>query len=675
MSDVTVKDPHQRDQIFRSRALTALAIQILTGCASDEAAAGVIDSFDDQGVDGIAVAPDGRRVWFVQTKWSDQGSASLDQSGALKLIRGIRKLQDNEYDDFGSNLDRVRDPLDDAMQTTGVEFTVVVCLLGKQPLAPVIRADLDKFVDEQSSGFAPATDLVEILFDQVYDVVRRGVADEPVALTATLEHWGPLPEPYQAYYGCVSAAEVADWYAAANERLFGKNLRRSLGLTEVNQQIRSSLRETPESFWYFNNGITVLCETIEMPFKGSTRSIKQFHLGGASVVNGAQTVRSIYEVSRDHPEAVEAAKVWVRLISLQDCPADFANRVTEATNTQNQVVARDFVALDPVQTELRDDFALSLQKAYVTKRGEGATSLNAGCSVEEVARALACAHPDAAFAARAKREKGAVLWERGRKGTYDELFRRSPGAERAWRLVTFQRAVEEQLSAEEKRREGRALRVATQAGLLITHVLLQLHGSAQDEPSPDDRPPLLDRIALLVDVLVVTIDKQYGPHSLVSSVLEDADRCVELAAVALDHLTRGAAAPELPLEYQSAVRRAKRSRKPNVVTVLVDATAIPDGLPLTFEPRTAKERASFAAWLTADPRRRRATWVNNRAKPLLWEADGSRHSPTGLAMAMIREVGVTAKAVQGPLYWRLPDGRSLVDAAGEIQNGEQGEAE
>ena len=104
--------------------------------------------------------------------------------------------------------------------------------------------------------------------------------------------------------------------------------------------------------------------------------------------------------------------------------------------------------------------------------------------------------------------------------------------------------------------------------------------------------------------------------------------------------------------------------------MLVDATAIADGTPLTFEPRTAKERAALLPWLAADPRRQRATWVNNRAKPLLWEVDESRHSPSGLAMAMIRDAGVTTRAVQGTVYWRLPDGRSLVDVANELRDDE-----
>lgn len=665
LSNVTHPDPGERARTFRSRALTALAVQMLAGVDPEEAATCVIDGFDDHGLDGIAVSADRRHVWFVQTKWSDQGKASLNEGEAFKLVNGIQMLQDNEYDEFNERIELVRDALDDALQTPGVQIAVVVCLLGKQPLSPAPRAVLEKYVDACNSPY-PVAELVEIHFDDVYDVVKRGAADKPVNLMATLEHWGQLTHPYQAYYGCVSGSEVADWFAAAGDALFGKNIRSSLGRTEVNEGIRTTIRENPDSFWYFNNGITILCDGVRKTLKGSKPALGSFELSGASVVNGAQTVRSIHDEARDHPDAADAARVWVRIISLEDCPDGFAGNVTDATNTQNQVIARDFVAIDHVQNELRTEFALALGKVYVVKRGEPAPDPDDGCTVEELARVLACAQPDAAFAARAAKRD--VLWERGESGTYSVLFGRPPGAERAWALVSFLRAVGGRLRQEENKRDGRAQLVATLAEPLVVHVLLQLRGdSLHSHPAAEEVPQLLDHVGPMVDFLVLTIDGLYGGHSLIPSTLSDADRCVELAAAALDHLASGRSTPELPLQYQAAARRSQRTRKPNVVTVLVDEGAVADGTPLRFVASAPKEEAAFAPWLAEDPRRGRATWVNNRGKPLLWEADGLRYSPTGLVMAMARSVGRNVKAVQGPRYWAFEDGRSLVDRARAVR--------
>lgn len=669
ISEFSKANEHSQAQAFRTRALTALALQYLTDCKPDEAANGVVDGFDDQGIDGIAVAPDGSHVWVVQTKWSDQGTASLDQAAALKLVRGIEKLQDGEYDDFGDKLQHLRTSVDAAMNTGGVRITIAICLLGKSKLAPVVEADLQKFLD-RANDLVPTAELVVVDFDVVYETVKRGAADPQVDLSATLYDWGRLTEPFQGYYGTMSAGDIARWYGEAGDRLFDKNIRRWVGLTEVNQKIRGTLSSNPEFFWYLNNGITVLCESLDKTLKGSARGVGTFSMSGANVVNGAQTVRSIHDVAREHPDAVEDTRVWVRLISLQGCPPDFASLVTEATNTQNQVEARDFVSLDPTQAELRDDFALSLQKVYVIKRGEPDPPPDAGCSVLEVARALACAQPDAGFAARARQE-GAVLWERGAQGTYSTLFGKSPGAERAWRLVTFMRSVSAALRSEERLREGRALRVASQAEFLITHVLLQ-HSARQQapEPSPESWPALLDHVGHLVDKLVLTIDELY-PGSSIPQVLRDADRCAALAPLLAVDLMIGGEVLELPLKYQAAAVRARRSRKPNAVTVLVDASALADGTPFEFRPRSAAEALAFDAWLTEDPRRGRATWINNRSRPLLWEADGRRYSPSGLAKDMLNAVGIATNAVQGTSYWYVKGGAgSLVDLADEIRSGE-----
>ena len=198
---------HSRAQAFRSRALTALALQHFTDCKPAEAAAGVVDGFDDQGIDGIAVAPDASHVWVVQTKWSDQGTASLDHAAALKLVRGIEKLQDGEYDDFGDKLHHLRPAVDAAMNTGGVRITVVICLLGKPKLAPVVEGDLQKFLD-RANDLVPTAELVVVDLDTVYEAVKRGASDPQVDLSATLYDWGRLTEPFQGYYGTMSAGDT-----------------------------------------------------------------------------------------------------------------------------------------------------------------------------------------------------------------------------------------------------------------------------------------------------------------------------------------------------------------------------------------------------------------------------------------------------------------------------------
>jgi hypothetical protein len=133
------------------------------------------------------------------------------------------------------------------------------------------------------------------------------------------------------------------------------------------------------------------------------------------------------------------AMVPVRLISLEKCPDDFAVEVTRATNTQNRIERRDFVALDPCQTRLVGEMRLE-GRSYVIRPGDSIPHGVEGCDFQEAATALACAH-SLKYAVQAKREVS-MLWADVKREPYCLLFNDSLNAEKLWRSVRILRAVE-----------------------------------------------------------------------------------------------------------------------------------------------------------------------------------------------------------------------------------------
>jgi hypothetical protein len=240
-----------------------------------------------------------------------------------------------------------------ALRDARVRIVLVVVTTGGSTLG----AEVQVAFDDELARMNEAGEILELQvfgLSQVHRFLAEGLAGGSIDVDIVLENWGMLAEPYQAFYGTASAGQIAAWYAQHGDRLFDANLRKALGPTDVNRSVTATLKERGEHFWYFNNGITVLCQDIRKTGVGSAnRSYGQFALTGVQVVNGAQTVTSIADAGRQDPAYLEQAQVWVRLISLTDCPQDFGNAVTRATNTQNTVESRDFVALDPLQTRLR----------------------------------------------------------------------------------------------------------------------------------------------------------------------------------------------------------------------------------------------------------------------------------------------------------------------------------
>jgi hypothetical protein len=504
----------------------------------------------------------------------------------------------------------------------------------------------------------------------IWEVVRNDFSEPPINLTAKMQDWIRITEPYEAFQGTVSVAEIAQWYESNGDRLFDRNIRKPLGLTTVNQGLIDTLTGESYNFWYFNNGITVLCEKLEpVYFSGSARTPVELRLDGASVVNGAQTVHAIYEAFRKDSGAAAEGYVSVRIISLKNCPSGFADAVTVATNTQNRVERRDFVALDPVQAAIKEDFALSLQKTYVIKRGEPEPPPDSGCSVVTAAIALACAHRNPELAVRAKRGTD-LLWEEGSQGAYRLLFNPQdpPSACQIWRTVLVLRKIDETLHQTATNRQARAEAIAERGNRLIAHIVFQhLDLDGIDDPDADWDTVLAqvpDAVERTTSWLVHHVDTVFGQNSIVASTLANPDRCRTLAGLVLSDLQRGIPVPDLPPDYHPT-KRIPKQRRPNAVPTLIDAGRLPDGTTLTYRATTQPEREAMAAWLAEDPRRGTATWVNQRVRPLLWAADGKRYSPSGLVQRMWQMAGWAKApvAAQGPSRWFVADAGSLWELA------------
>ena len=176
--------------------------------------------------------------------------------------------------------------------------------------------------------------------------------------------WGKIEAPHSAFYGMVAGTEVATWWKQFGELLFVKNLRSTLGHTEVNRQILATIEDRPDDFWYFNNGITITAKSVEKTAAGAgNRELGNFKAVGAHVVNGAQTVSSVGRFSGDVTR-LEKVKIPLRIISLQEAANEYEALITRSNNTQNRIEARDFVSQDKEQQRLRLELQMSRRERH-----------------------------------------------------------------------------------------------------------------------------------------------------------------------------------------------------------------------------------------------------------------------------------------------------------------------
>jgi len=366
---------------------------------------------------------------------------------------------------------------------------------------------------------------------ELHRFVSGHAEGEPIDLEVALHDWGQVREPFVAYYGQVDAESVAKWYDQFGPRLFARNLRKFMEDSEVNRAITETLGTSPEKFWYFNNGITVLCTRLhKKPIGGADRSSGVFECEGVSVVNGAQTVGSVRQAWARTPDTVKSARILVRFISLEGCPEGFTTDVTRATNTQNRIERRDFVALDPEQHRLKTELWLESKKDYAYKSGDPTPRPEDGCSIDEATVALACAAADVGLAVQAKREIG-KLWDNIEKPPYKVLFSSRTTAMRLWRSVEIMRVAEEGLKEERWKLGGRGRMAAVHGNRFVLHRVFQALPLDQFDSADLDFESVKTRARALLPLELSKLAKaieQLYPSSYLHSLFKNAAKCKEV---------------------------------------------------------------------------------------------------------------------------------------------------
>jgi hypothetical protein len=499
-----------RQAAFLSRALAAACLKGIANVEAKRAADAVVDGFGDNGLDAIMFDQAEDIFYFVTSKWSADGSGCpVDEKACLKFVSGINSIIDGNLTGLNAKVQRKTGEIN-AFLLSKRHFRVEIITAhnATQPISAHGKRKIDNLVSDHNSS-VPTARASHINQSGVYIIITSAQEPKPIDLTISLQNWGKIERPYEAYYGHVDVLEVAVWWKAHGNRLYRRNLRNLLQdasqTSDVNEALRKTLENDPSSFWYFNNGITIICKKIQQsPSRMLKRDIGIFNCEDIGVVNGAQTVGIIGtaklcpadENSIATNEAIAQSHVQVRLISLQHCPDGFGTKITQATNFQNAVRARDFASMDPNQHRLAIDLALD-DRRYVYKSGESDPQGDEGCSITEAAQALGCAY-SVELAGQAKREISRLFAD-PKSAPYTDLFNDLLTGPQLWRAVTVLRAVDRRLHQLGRSTQPRAENVAVHLNRIILHLVFRsedVKGYRRDDVSEQS---LVDAATIATD--------------------------------------------------------------------------------------------------------------------------------------------------------------------------------
>lgn len=531
---IDVTDHPDEQALFYSRALAALAIMVECGVDADVASKSVTDGYHDMGIDAIYCDDMQKKLVLVQSKWRSDGKGSISQKESLEFVEGISRIMSLEFDGANPKIIHKIPEITSAIKSMDYQVLSIFCHTGSQDMPPYAKRPVNTLLANTNDDTNKILDFYEIKISDVFKYLASGQEADNICLDdVLLTNWGKVDEPMKAYYGTISAAALGTWFNSYGNHLFAQNIRFYKGSTEVNQGMRKVLQDEPEKFFYYNNGVKMLCKkVIRKAAYGTNNKMGLFSLEGVSVVNGAQTTGTIGTFFNENPEQTERATVFIQLIDLGESGENCALQITKLSNTQNKIDSKEFAALDPQQDRLKNELMFS-GIFYLYKSGALINDLIHQVSIDEAIIAQACYQDEVTYAATAKRNIGA-LTDDIQKAPYKVLFNAGTNAFAMKNSIEIMRALDKYLQTHEGEYQGRSKLVLIHGNRFMLYLVLQ---NLKINPDFNIKMMAVTDIAESVAQIspkiisnVVEAMNQVFPDAYPANIFKNVGRCREIIA-------------------------------------------------------------------------------------------------------------------------------------------------
>lgn len=163
---------------------------------------------------------------------------------------------------------------------------------------------------------------------------------------------------YTSYLAVVPGQILNDLYLEYGSRLLEGNVRSFLSVRgKVNKSIQNTIKNYPEMFFAYNNGIAATASEIDT--EGTSEGLKIIRIKDFQIVNGGQTTASIANtlLTARKDEIVDISRLYVPMkISVLDHSMSerIIPKISEYSNSQNKVDASDFFSNHPFHIRMED---------------------------------------------------------------------------------------------------------------------------------------------------------------------------------------------------------------------------------------------------------------------------------------------------------------------------------
>lgn len=536
-----IQDPQSEEGKSRclTRYLAAYAVMNYAQTSEIDAANSIVDGYNDNGIDAFYYAPNNKKIVIVQSKWIHKGSGQPNNGDVKKFTDGIRDLIDLQFERFNQKVQNKQNIIESAINSFDSKFDVILIHTGDEALSIHNDRTIQDLVDElNDAGDGTKENIMTFHYlsqAKIHASLAKGVEGDPINIDVGLTQWGKVEDPYYAVFGVVSGEEVHSWYKQFGNRLFSKNIRKMLGFTDVNEEIKETIQHTPEMFWFYNNGITLIADSVKKSIaNGNNRDIGTFQLLNTNIVNGAQTVSTIGQIDDEERVNLESVRIPIKIISLEKAPDNVGINITKANNRQNRIENRDFVSLDEHQIRLKTELALD-NIEYNISRVETFRSAENAFDLSEATIALACASKQISLAVQAKREIG-KFYENVSKQPYSTIFNENTTGRYVYTAVKCLRQIEQLIQEKVTslpKRSGKAYGTLIHGNRMLAFLVLNqvdIHQFSQQSEINLDPLNIPEKFNATYEKLLNIIEHNY-PDKVLGTLFKNATICKNINTI------------------------------------------------------------------------------------------------------------------------------------------------
>ena len=183
-----------------------------------------------------------------------------------------------------------------------------------------------------------------------------------------------IDEMYDCYLAIVPGEILAKLYKEFSNELLESNVRAFLGQAgKFNKGIRDTIRNKPQMFLPYNNGITATAESVETKFIDNQLIITRLY--DFQIVNGGQTTASLYHTQKKFKDA-DLSKIFVQMkltvIKDKEQKNIEVPNISRFANSQNKVSELDLSSNNPYFVQIEN---LSRKKYVVNPENKNQSRL------------------------------------------------------------------------------------------------------------------------------------------------------------------------------------------------------------------------------------------------------------------------------------------------------------